>query len=155
VICVIRTAPSYALYLRGSENALLPRVLQRLAGTEDAQTVVLARNDAQRTAARAISRRLLVPERAVDGRSLVALADIVVSAGGTMNREAAVLGTPVWSFFEGPMGAVDEALVREGRLRFLRDADEIELRKKPANAHHTRVRRNPRELLRFALPWVG
>jgi uncharacterized protein len=155
VVCVVRTAPSYALYLRGSENALLPRVLQRLAETEEAQTVVLARNDAQRSAARAISSRLLVPERAVDGRSLVALADVVVSAGGTMNREAAVLGTPVWSFFEGPIGAADEALVREGRLRFLRDPDEIELRKKPVDAHRARVRRDPRELLRAALPWVS
>ena len=78
---------------------------ERLAEDEDAQTVVLARNDEQR--ARGRRRSSLErdrPERAVDGRSLVAFADLLVSAGGTMNREAAVLGTPVWSIFEGKLG---------------------------------------------------
>ena len=55
----------------------------------------------------------------VDGRSLVALADLLVSAGGTMNREAAVLGTPVWSIFEGKPGAVDEHLIAAGRMQML------------------------------------
>ena len=55
----------------------------------------------------------------MDGSSLVAYADALVSAGGTMNREAAVLGTPVWSIFEGRLGGVDERLVAEGRLRLL------------------------------------
>ena len=83
-------------------------------------TVVLARTDQQRADVRALGlERVVVPERTVDGRSLVALADVLVSAGGTMNREAAVLGTPVWSMFEGPLGGVDEQLVREGRLQLL------------------------------------
>ena len=116
---VVRTAPSYALYLRGSENELLTRLLTRLNEQPDAQTVVL---DAHRRAAPGARaprglERLIVPERAVDGRSLVAFADLLVSAGGTMNREAAVLGTPVWSIFEGKPGAVDEMLQREGRLQ--------------------------------------
>ena len=151
VICVVRTAPSYALYLGGSENELLTRVLRRLAG-EDAQTVVLARTDEQRRAVRAVSERFVVPDRAVDGSSLVAFADVLVSAGGTMNREAAVLGTPVWSIFEGRLGGVDERLVAEGRLRLLADPDEIELRKKPAGAASSRIRRDPRRLLDLALP---
>ena len=104
MICVVRTAPSYALYLGGSENELLDRVLRRLA-QEDAQTVVLARNDDRRRAARAVSDRFVVPEQAIHGSVLVAFADALVSAGGTMNREAAVLGTPVWSIFEGASGA--------------------------------------------------
>ena len=84
-------------------------------------TVVLARTDEQRAGVRALGlERVVVPERTVDGRSLVALADVLVSAGGTMNREAAVLGTPVWSIFEGRLGAVDEKLMSEGRLRSLR-----------------------------------
>jgi len=151
VICVVRTAPSYALYLGGSENALLTRVLRRLAG-EDAQTVVLARTDEQRRAVRAVSDGFVVPDRAVDGSSLVAFADVLVSAGGTMNREAAVLGTPVWSIFEGRLGGVDERLVAEGRLRLLADPGEIELRKKPAGAASSRIRRDPRRLLDLALP---
>jgi hypothetical protein len=150
VICVVRTAPSYALYLGGSENELLDRVLRRLA-QEDAQTVVLARNDDQRRAARAVSGRFVVPERAIHGSSLVAFADALVSAGGTMNREAAVLGTPVWSIFEGPLGGVDEQLVAEGRLRLLADPQQIELRKKPAGAASSRIRRDPRRLLDLAL----
>ena len=150
VVAVVRTAPSYALYLGGSENELLPRVLRRLLG-EGAQVVVLARTDEQRRALRKLDPALVVPERAVDGRSLAGLADLVVSAGGTMIREAAVLGTPVWSIFEGRPGAVDEQLEREGRIRFLRDPDELTVAKAPAERHR-RGRRDPVELLRLALP---
>jgi uncharacterized protein len=150
VVAVVRTAPSYALYLGGSENELLPRVLRRLLD-EGAQVVVLARTDEQRRALRELDPALVVPERAVDGRSLAGLADLVVSAGGTMIREAAVLGTPVWSIFEGRPGAVDEQLVAEGRVQFLRDPDELTIAKAPAERQR-RARRNPAELLKLALP---
>jgi uncharacterized protein len=149
VVVVVRTAPSYALYLGGSENELLPRVLRRLLD-EDAQVVVLARTDDQRRALRELDPALVVPERAVDGRSLAALADLVVSAGGTMIREAAVLGTPVWSIFEGRLGAVDELLEREGRVRLLRDPAELVVAKAPAERQR-RGRRDPAELLRLAV----
>jgi len=150
VIAVVRTAPSYALYLGGSENELLPRVLRRLLD-EGAQVVVLARTDEQRSALRALDPELVIPERAVDGRSLAALADLVVSAGGTMIREAAVLGTPVWSIFEGRLGAVDEQLVAEGRVRLLRDPQELVVEQAPA-VRERRGRRSPAELLRLAVP---
>jgi predicted glycosyltransferase len=150
VIAVVRTAPSYALYLGGSENELLPKVLRRLLD-EGAQVVVLARTDEQRRSLRRLDPGLVVPDRAVDGRSLAALADLVVSAGGTMIREAAVLGTPVWSIFEGRPGAVDEQLEREGRLRFLRDPAELEV-EKAQTPRERRGRRDPAELLRLALP---
>ena len=150
IVAVVRTAPSYALYLGGSENELLPRVLRRLLD-QGAQVVVLARTDEQRRALRALDPRLVIPERAVDGRSLGGLADLVVSAGGTMIREAAVLGTPVWSIFEGRLGAVDEQLVAEGRVRLLREADDLTVAKAPANRRR-RGRRDPADLLRLALP---
>ena len=154
-LCVVRTAPAYALYLGGSENPLLPGVLRRLEAQADVQTVVLTRTPAQADALAALGlERLIVPRRAVDGRSLVAFADVLVSAGGTMNREAAVMGTPVWSMFEGRMGAVDEMLVRQGRLRVLRAPEEIVVTRKPAGAASDRQRRDPVELLRLALPWV-
>jgi uncharacterized protein len=154
-LCVVRTPPSYALYLGGSENPLLPPLLRRLAD-QGCWTVVLARTPGQREAVRALDLdRVLVPERAVDGRSLVALADVLVSAGGTMNREAAVLGTPVWSIFEGPLGGVDEMLVREGRLRVLRDPAELTVEPKPPGGAERRVRRDPAELLRLAVPPAG
>ena len=71
-----------------------------------------------------------------------------------MNREAAVLGTPVWSIFEGRLGAVDETLAREGRLRFLSDPAEIKIERKPAGRTDERVKRDPRNLLELALPWI-
>jgi len=150
VVAVVRTAPSYALYLGGSENELLPRVLRRLLD-EGAQVVVLARTDGQRQALRALDPQLVIPERVVDGRSLAALADLVVSAGGTMIREAAVLGTPVWSIFEGRLGAVDELLVAEGRVRFLSDPAELVVEKAP-EVRERRARRDPADLLRLAVP---
>ena len=98
-------------------------------------------------------RDVIVAKRAVDGRSLVALAGALVSAGGTMVREVAVLGTPVWTMFEGRMGAVDEALVRDGRLRVLRDPAEVQVlsgrpRTRPPSL------RDPGHLLALALPGV-
>ena len=76
--------------------------------------------------------RLIVPERAIDAQSLIAFADLVVSAGGTMNREAVALGTPVFTTFAGRMGGVDEALIAAGRLRVLDDAAGLQLRKREA-----------------------
>ena len=149
VIAVVRTAPSYALYLGGSENELLPRVLRRLRD-KDAHVVVLARTDEQRRRLHELDSSLVVPDRAVDGPSLAAFADLVVSAGGTMIREAAVLGTPVWSIFEGRLGAVDEQLEREGRIRFLRDPVELLIEK--VESRPERVRRDPRDLLAVAVP---
>ena len=73
---------------------------------------------------------LIVPARAVDAQSLIALADLVVSAGGTMNREAAALGVPVYTTYGGRLGGVDEALIREGRLRPLTDPRALELVKR-------------------------
>jgi len=151
-LAVVRTPPAYALYLGGAESALLPRVLGRLADG-GAQTVVLPRTPEQADAVDALGiEGVHVPRRAVDGRSLVALADLLVSAGGTMNREAAVLGTPVWSMFEGRLGAVDELLVHQGRLRLLRNPDDIVVTRKGATAVPTL--RDPGELLALALPWI-
>jgi predicted glycosyltransferase len=149
VVALVRTAPSYALYLGGSENELVPRVLRRLLD-EDAQVVVLARTNEQRKAISVLDPRLVVPDRAVDGRSLAALADLVVSAGGTMTREAAVLGTPTWSIFEGRRGGVDERLAAEGRIRFLRDPDELVVEK--AGPKLRRGSRDAGALLALAVP---
>jgi uncharacterized protein len=133
-IAVVRTPPVVSLYHR-FENDAFAGVLERLRGT---QTVVLPRIPEQR----AQLDGFIVPERAIDAQSLIAYADVVVSAGGTMNREAVALGTPVWTTFEGRMGAVDERLIAEGRLRHLQDAGEIELRKREPGTV-ARVRRDP------------
>jgi predicted glycosyltransferase len=89
----------------------------------------------------------IVPEQAIDAQSLIAYADLVVSAGGTMNREAVALGTPVFTVFEGRLGAVDEQLIAEGRLARLERPDQVVLVKREATASaDERVRRDP-ELL--------
>ena len=134
-IAVVRTPPSVSLYHR-FENDVFATVLQRLRGT---QTVVLPRVPEQR----AQLDGFIVPEQAIDAQSLVALADLVISAGGTMNREAVALGTPVWTTFEGRPGAVDERLIAEGRLRRLERPEELELAKRAPGAAAERVRRDP------------
>ncbi len=146
-LLVVRTPPEVSLYHR-FENPLFRRVLERLAA-EDAQAVVLPRTAEQREEVGRIG-RFTVPERAVDAQSLVAYADLVISAGGTMNREAVALGTPVFTTFEGRLGAVDEALLREGRLRKLDDPGQMELERRPQK-DALRVRRDPRELVKLLL----
>jgi len=140
-IAVVRTPPDVSLYHR-FENPLFKQVLDRLR--DQAQTIVLPRTREQREEVVAAG-GFVVPERAVDAQSLVWYADLAVSAGGTMNREAVALGTPVYTTFEGRLGAVDERLMAEGRLRKLSKADEIVV-EKHARAVQDRVRRDPRDL---------
>ncbi len=142
-IVVLRTPPVVSLYHR-FENQLFARVLERLRG---GQAVVLPRTPQQRTELQA-SGGLVVPEHAVDAQSLIAFADLVVSAGGTMNREAVALDTPVYTSFEGRLGAVDEQLIAQGRLRRLTSPDDVTLVKRQRSAGE-RIRRDPRELTRL------
>ena len=146
-IAVVRTPPAVSLYHR-FENDLFGEVLRRLRGS---QTVVLPRTPEQR-AELAQAGGFIVPERAVDAQSLIAYSDVVVSAGGTMNREAVALGTPVFTVFEGRPGAVDERLIVEGRLKRLRTAGQLELVKRLSNdASASRVRRDPGLLVELLL----
>ncbi|MGB2874713.1 MAG: DUF354 domain-containing protein, partial [Gaiellaceae bacterium] len=92
---------------------------------------------------------VLLPERAVDGQSLIALSDLVVSAGGTMNREAVALGVPVYTTYGGRLGGVDEMLIREGRLIPLSDPRALGLGKR--DGERERVRRDPATLLDLLL----
>ena len=138
-VAVVRTPPAVSLYHR-FENDLFAQVLDRLRG---AQTVVLPRTPEQR-AELARAGGFIVPRSAIDAQSLIAYADLVVSAGGTMNREAVALGTPVFTVFEGRLGAVDERLINEGRLKKLERADQIELVKRdPGGPASGRTRRDP------------
>ncbi|MFI5010391.1 MAG: DUF354 domain-containing protein [Solirubrobacterales bacterium] len=146
-IVVVRTPPEVSLYHR-FENDLFARVLERLrqAADEGVQSVVIPRTDSQRARLRAVA-GFTVPERAIDAQSLIAFADLAISAGGTMNREAVALGTPVYTTFEGRPGAVDERLIAEGRMRRLTDPAELDLSKRPSRAGTERVRRDPRILV--------
>ena len=150
VLVVVRTPPDVSLYHRRS-NPLFPQVLALLGRHEGVQAVVLPRTDEQRAAIGALRLpSLVVPPRAVDAQSLIAHADLVVSAGGTMNREAVALGVPVYTTFAGRIGGVDERLIRERRLVPLTDPHRLELRKRDPGQPR-RTRRDPQELLDLLL----
>jgi predicted glycosyltransferase len=147
-IVVVRTPPEVSLYHR-FENDLFAGVLERLreaAARDGVQPVVLPRVASQRAELRDVP-GFVVPERAIDAQSLIAYADLVISAGGTMNREAVALGVPVYTTFEGRPGAVDERLIGEGRMRRLRSAEDLQLAKRGPEHGHGRVRRDPRVLV--------
>jgi predicted glycosyltransferase len=151
LLAVVRTPPDIALYHR-QENPIFPRLLEQLGRQEDLQAVVLPRTTEQGEFVRSLGLpSLVVPERAVDAQSLIGLADLVVSAGGTMNREAAALGIPVYTTFGGRLGGVDEELIRQGRLVRITDPEAIAIRERDS-AERMRVRRDPAELLDLLLP---
>ena len=130
VITVFRPPPEGALYhQRGNER--FDRLVVEAAERDDVQAVVLPRV-AEQAAAYVGRSGLIVPDRPVDGRSLLAYADVMIGAGGTMNREAALLGTPTYTVFAERLAAVDQELIRLGLLRDLRqDSVHPELVKKP------------------------
>jgi predicted glycosyltransferase len=153
VVVIVRPPPDVSLYHRKS-NPLFPKVLQRLGQDEGVHAVVLPRTEEQRSFIASLRLpSLILPPGAVEAQSLVALADLVVSAGGTMNREAAALGTPVYTTYGGRLGGVDEALIRSGRLRPLTDPRALQLEKRPAGAAPTR--RDPAFLVDIILGTVG
>jgi predicted glycosyltransferase len=154
-IVLVRTPPEVSLYHR-FENDLFAQVLRRLADAaveQGTQTVVLPRVASQRQEL-AREGTFIVPAHAIDAQSLIALADLVISAGGTMNREAVALGTPVYTTFQGRLGAVDERLIDERRLRMLQDAHSIDLGRRPDAGPQPRVRRDPRRLVELLLSAV-
>jgi uncharacterized protein len=163
-IVTVRTPPAVSLYHR-FESDLFGELLRRLrdsAAERGTQVVVLPRTAEQRSELER-DPGLIVPPGAIDGQSLIAFSDLVVSGGGTMNREAVALGTPVLSTFAGRLGAVDERLIAERRLTLLSDASQLDLDSLTPSesrsgsgagrraADLARVRRDPRDLLALLL----
>ncbi len=149
VLAVLRPPPDVSLYNR-NENPLFPRTLDVLGSRDDVHAVVIPRTDEQRRFVQGLELpSVIVPERAVDAQSLIAFADLVVSSGGTMNREAVALGVPVYTTFSGRLGGVDEALIREGRLALLSDPLALEVKKRDTDL--PRFRRDPRVMLDLLL----
>src|SRR5213596_2651827 len=151
IVVVLRPPPDVSLYHRHS-NPLFPQVLEHLGRREDVHAFVLPRTEEQREYVRGLALpSVILPEGAVDAQSLIALADLVVSAGGTMNREAAALGVPVYTTYGGRLGGVDEALIQHGRLVPLTDPRALELHKRDGSGKGTRVRRDPELMLDLLL----
>jgi predicted glycosyltransferase len=149
-LVLLRTPPDVSLYHR-LENDLFPKLIDLLALDPEVQVVALPRTPDQRAElVKLAHENIVIPDGAIDGPSLVALVDAVIGAGGTMNREAVALGTPVWTTFAGRLGAVDEKLLAEGKLNRLDDLDALQIEKRGAPGSD-RIRRDPRLLADLAL----
>ncbi len=124
-IVVVRTPPTRATYHRIG-NPLFGQAIHALGKDPHASVVVLVRYPEQREAIEAlVPSNVIVPDRAIDSRSLIYQADLVVGAGGTMTREAALMRVPTYSVFAGAQPAVDRELERQGYLRRLESADTL------------------------------
>jgi len=121
-VVLMRPPAHDALYHR-FQNTLFDEALGMLLANERVQVILLPRNEAQRAAY--AKDRLIIPAAPLDGANLIAASDLVISAGGTINREAAALGVPAASIYAGHWAAVDEELVKEGRLRRIANVDDL------------------------------
>ncbi|MBC8031981.1 MAG: DUF354 domain-containing protein [Pyrinomonadaceae bacterium] len=128
ILVVVRPPASDALYHR-FENELFDDLLDHLASHPGVKVVLLPRSESQRQLyASNANRKFVIPAATMDGANLIAHSDLVVSAGGTMNREATALGIPAVSIYQGQWAAIDQNLLREGRLqRITTPADVLNL----------------------------
>lgn len=130
LIVTLRPPATEAHYHNSRSDVLFAETL-RFLDRPDVTTIILPRSPHQEQAIRRewnhliASGRMIIPDKAIDGLNLIWFSDLVISGGGTMNREAAALGTPVYSIFRGKIGAVDKYLAEQGRLTLLETAEEI------------------------------
>lgn len=132
LIVTVRPPATEAHYHNSEADRLFENFMNRLSATPGAQAVVLPRNKRQELELRTdwpqwfASGKAIIPSGVVEGLNLVWHSDLVVSGGGTMNREAAALGVPVYSIFRGKIGAVDRQLEAEGRMVLIKNTAEIQ-----------------------------
>ncbi len=129
ILVVVRPHAPEALYNRGFENDLLDLVLDRCAAIDGVKIILLPRKDYQGATLRTRHPQpnIIIPTEALDGANLLAAADLVISGGGTMNREAAALGVPTATIFTGKPAAIDEYLIKQGRMKKIATATDVEL----------------------------
>jgi len=132
IIVTVRPPATEAHYFTPKSEELFIATIEYLAKKPDTQIILLPRNSKQEIEVRKRwpklfdSHNIIIPQHAVDGLNLMWNSDFVVSGGGTMNREAAALGVPVYSIFRGEIGAVDRYLVDQGRLVLIEGVDDLE-----------------------------
>ena len=137
VLIVVRAPALEALYHRGFSAATFEEMLDLFAAQPNVKIILLPRKDYQgaELKKRHPQLNIIVPEKVLDGANLIAAADLVISGGGTMNREAAALGAPVRTIFAGKPAAIDEMLIRENRLKQINSKEDLQnllpLGKKP------------------------
>jgi hypothetical protein len=131
IVVTIRPPATEAHYHNPESEKLLMAVFELLGTHPEVKTVLLPRTHRQEEDLRQArpdlfaAGRIVVPKHAVDGLDLIWYSDLVISGGGTMNREAAALGIPVYSLFRGTMGAVDKHLAETGRLVLLESEQDV------------------------------
>jgi uncharacterized protein len=130
-VALMRPPANEAHYHNPQSEELFKEAMQMLGDAPGVKVIVLPRNGRQAASVRQswtehwASGKFLIPERAEDGLNLIWYSDLVISGGGTMNREAAALGVPVYSIFRGHIGAVDQYLAKNGRLVLVEDTREV------------------------------
>ncbi len=131
MVVTVRPPADEAHYHNPRAESLLDAALNLLTGKPDVSVILLPRNERQEAVLRKrwaewiSKRRIVIPSQTVDGLNLIWFSDLVISGGGTMNREAAALGVPVYSIFRGPIGAVDKYLADTGRLKLLTSEEDV------------------------------
>jgi len=131
LVVTVRPPATEAHYHNPEGEEFLTETLKYLLEQPSLRVVLLPRNETQANVLRARwgraigEKRIVIPGQALDGLNLIWNSDLVISGGGTMNREAAALGVPVFSIFRGHMGAVDRYLAQTGRLTLIEKVEEI------------------------------
>ena len=131
VLVTVRPPATEAHYHNPESEQFFDASLRYLLQRPGVRVVLLPRNQTQRSllesnwAAAIKEQRIIIPEQAIDGLNLIWNSDLVISGGGTMNREAAALGVPVYSIFRGRLGAVDQGLSNTGRLTLIERVEDI------------------------------
>lgn len=131
LIVTVRPPASEAHYHNPESDALFAETMRYLASIPKVRAVTLPRNGRQKEQLRAewseflADGRMIIPDFPVDGLNLIWFSELVISGGGTMNREAAALGVPVYSTFRGKIGAVDHYLAEHGRMTLIKNVQEV------------------------------
>lgn len=128
ILVVVRPHAPEALYNRGLENDLLDLLLDKIAAIKNVKIILLPRKDYQGIDLRERhpQANIIIPATVLDGANLLAAADLVISGGGTMNREAAALGVPTATIFTGRPAAIDEYLIEQGRMTKIETEADVE-----------------------------
>jgi len=127
ILVIMRPPGTWGLY-HHFENPFFDLALEHMANIAETEIVFLPRISSQGDSVRGLGySNVFVPSHALDGPNLMYCADLVISGGGSMNREAAVLGTPTYSLFKGKLAAVDRYLIEQGRLRHIDTEEGIKI----------------------------